>query len=95
MNITIKDKKESNSKESFTVCFGGTEIKQCKVVDGAKGPFISGPAIPPKVEGGKWFNVVYFGNEEQREILEILRGSVLPEIDVNQVGLDEEDTIPF
>jgi len=92
--ITIKDKVERNGKETFTVCLAsGTEIKSCKVVEGAKGPFISGPAIPPKQDGGKWFNVVFFSNEDQHEILEILRGAAIPEVDVNS-DIDE-DSIPF
>jgi len=92
--ITIKDKVERNGKETFTVCIGGTEIKSCKVVEGAKGPFISGPAIPPKQDGGKWFNVVFFSSEDQHEILEILRGAAIPEIDVSKDGFDDSD-IPF
>lgn len=81
--ITISDQKEFNGKETFTVNFGNTAIKNCKVVEGKNGPFVSGPAIPPKVEGGKWFNVVYFAPEDNLEILTILRGAKLPEIDVD------------
>lgn len=92
--ITIKDRKEFNGKETFTVCIDDTEIKNCKVADGAKGPFISGPGIPPKAEGGKWFNPIAFSNHHSNEILQILRGAALPEIDVATEGFDDSD-IPF
>lgn len=87
--LTISDQKANNGKETFTVNIGSTSIKNCKVVEGKNGPFISGPAIPPKTEGGKWFNVVYFSPEDSHEVLEILRGAKLPEIQI-----DDSD-VPF
>lgn len=98
MEITIKDLTEKNGKESFTVCCQGIEIKQCKVVDGAKGPFVSGPAIPPKQDGGKWFNVVYFEPAASNKIIQILRGARVPEIDVMAdvlADVDDQESIPF
>lgn len=92
--ITIKDLSEKNGKETFTVSIDGIDIKQCKVVDGQKGPFVSGPAIPPKQDGGKWFNVVFFSNEASMEIIKILRGAKVPEIDVAKEGMEDDD-IPF
>lgn len=95
MEITLKDVSEKNGKETFSVCTCGIEIKQCKVVDGSKGPFVSGPAIPPKAEGGKWFNVVYFDNAASNKIIQILRGARVPEVDVMADVKDDGSDIPF
>lgn len=42
-------------------------IKGCRIVDGQKGRFISGPSR--KMESGKYFNYTYFGEKFQEAAL--------------------------
>lgn len=89
--ITISDKKVVGKFELFTVDIDGTKIFDCKLMDSAKGQFISGPSRSYVAKDGttKWVNLASFGADHQREIKDVLQGAELPVIDV-----DAED-IPF
>lgn len=70
--MLIKDRRQTSAGEFFTVELdNGIEIKDCKVVNGAKGRFVSGPA---KKVGEKWFNLVYFGDVASKQVLSLYDG---------------------
>jgi len=89
--ITISDQRKVGNMGLFTVDIDGTFIKDCKIAEGKNGPFVSGPSTSFTGKDGtkKWTNLVSFSHAHQHEIMEILRGAKLPEIDVDKVDLDE------
>lgn len=89
--ITLTDIKDVKGKQYFTVDIDGTQIIDCKLMDGKNGQFVSGPARSFQAKDGttKWVNLVSFSKADTSEILAILIGNVVPVIDV------DEDDIPF
>jgi len=89
--IVISDQRKVGNRELFTVDIDGTFIKDVCVMDGQKDPWIAGPSTSFVGKDGtkKWTNLVSFSHAHQHEIMEILSGAKLPEIDVDKVDLDE------
>ena len=70
-------------------------VKNCRMVQGEKGAFVSGPA--KKTKDDKWFNLVYFDKGIQADILEAYNLAVMAAdiIEEEKPLLDPDDDIPF
>lgn len=87
--MEIINRRQAGNTEFFSVKLdNGVEIKNCKVVSGAKGQFVSGPA--QKGNDGKWYPHVYFPQDVSDEIIALAEGRV----DAPPYELDVDD-IPF
>lgn len=78
MKISIEHKGErfnigisNGDKEPFLV------IKGCKVIQGAKGPFVSGPAEKKK-DGSGWWNHTFMSQEFQAAVIEAFESDAPP-----------------
>lgn len=74
MHITIEH--NEGKYPSFNVNLHGKEgaepflvVKGCRIVDGPKGPFVSGPATKSATTG-KYWNHTYFGEKFSAAVLE-------------------------
>lgn len=96
--IEIKDQKQVGTREFFTVVLpDGTEIYDCKLMTTKEGKeFISGPSRSYQDKDGntKWVNLTKISFKTQEEILAVLNGQAVPDVDVAQQGMTDDD-VPF
>lgn len=92
MHITIEH--IDGKYPSFNVNLHGKEgadpflvVKGCRIVDGPKGPFVSGPATK-NATTGKYWNHTYFGDKFSAAVLE-KAGKPAPRMSA------DSDDIPF
>ena len=93
MHITIE-----NHDKSFNIALSGKEgrepflvLKGCRIVDGAKGRFISVPSR--KLDSGKYWNHAYISEPFQAEVLKAY-DATMPKQSTRQQPAADED-IPF
>jgi len=70
-------------------------VKNCRMVQGQKGAFISGPAI--KTKDDKWFNLTYFDQKIQADIMEAYNAAVMAAdvMEEENPVLGDDQEIPF
>ena len=62
-------------------------VKGCRIVDGQKGPFVSGPATK-NVTTNKYWNHTYFGDKFQAHVLALAQAG-------KPAAASKDDDIPF
>lgn len=89
--MKVSEPRQAGSMQLFDVTLpSGTTIKDCKVVDSAKGKFISGPSRSYQKDGEtKWVNMVSFSKADQEAIFAALLGTA------GQDTPPADDDIPF
>lgn len=94
MHITIEH--IDGKYPSFNVNLHGKEgaapflvVKGCRIVEGPKGPFVSGPATKNQNKGTYW-NHTYFGDKFSQAVLE-KAGKPAP----RRPASDDDSNIPF
>ena len=65
-------------------------VKGCRIVEGQKGPFVSGPAT--KNASGKYWNHTYMGEKFQAHVLALAQAEAKPAPRRPQA---DDDLIPF
>lgn len=82
---------------SFNVALSGNEgadpflvVRGCRIVEGQKGPFVSGPATK-NATTNKYWNHTYFGDKFQAHVLKLAQAAAKP---AARHSTDDQD-IPF
>ena len=96
MHITIEH--IDGKYPSFNVALSGKEgadpflvVKGCRIVDGPKGPFVSGPATK-NANTGKYWNHTYFGEKFSAAVLEKAKAAKPAP---RRATADDDSDIPF
>lgn len=87
--MEIINRRQVGNTEFFSIKLdNGIELKDCKIVSGSKGSFVSGPAR--KGSDGKWYAHIYFPTDVSDAIVALAEGRVAhPEFVPN------DEDIPF